>query len=256
MSERKRILVIDDEEVTLESFKKILEQEGHIVDTAKDGNEAIEKSNTNFYNLALVDIRLPDMEGIALLTAMRDTVPKMVKIIVTGYPSVENAIEAVNKGVDGYIIKPVTNVDTFLKTIRGHLKKQEDAEKYAEERVEEFIETRIRKEPIVRSKPHSTKLEEALLEATDHGLLALGEIVRQTIYERVETNHQIKKGEIPENLETFHRALQVMLGAGAKVVERQITRNLYGRLGLNFIAHHDWTLVEYVNDAKRMRGGA
>ena len=108
----------------------------------------------------------------------------------------------------------------------------------------------------MKSKIRSTELEEALLEATDHGLLALGEIVRQTIYERAERSYEVKKDEIPQNLERFHKALQGLLGAGAKVIERQIARNLYGRLGLNFIAHHDWTIVEYVNDAKRMHGGA
>jgi len=56
-----------------------------------------------FYKLALVDIRLPDMDGVELLTGMKQTTPKMVKIIITGYPSLENAVEAVNRGADGYI---------------------------------------------------------------------------------------------------------------------------------------------------------
>jgi len=51
-----------------------------------------------FYKLALVDIRLPDMDGVELLTGMKQTTPKMVKIIITGYPSLENAVEAVNRG--------------------------------------------------------------------------------------------------------------------------------------------------------------
>jgi len=82
------------------------------------------------------------MEGTQLLTAMRERVPKMVKIIVTGYPSQENAVEAVNKGADGYIIKPVLNMDEFLKIIKEHLQKQQEALRYSQEKVKEFIETR------------------------------------------------------------------------------------------------------------------
>jgi DNA-binding NtrC family response regulator len=142
MGEPARILVVDDE-IIRKVLKTILEREGYIVDTVETGKEAIEKSNSNFYNLALIDIRLPDMEGTELLTAMKETTPKMVKIIITGYPSLENAIQAVNKGADAYVLKPF-NVERVLKTIREHLKKQQEGGKYSEERVAEFVETRAR----------------------------------------------------------------------------------------------------------------
>jgi DNA-binding NtrC family response regulator len=121
----------------------ILEEKGYDVDTAENGKEAIKKSSGKFYNLALIDIRLPDMEGTKLLTALRETTPRMVKIIVTGYPSLQNAIEAVNHGADAYILKPF-NVDSVLNTIREHLEKQQQAKKYSEEKVAEFIETRVK----------------------------------------------------------------------------------------------------------------
>jgi DNA-binding NtrC family response regulator len=143
MKEKNSILVVDDDKVVLNGFKKTLELEGYRVDTAETGKEAIEKSSKAIYNLALIDIRLPDMEGTRLLTSMRDSAPKMVKIIVTGYPSQENAIEAVNKGADAYIVKPVLNIDEFLRTIRDHLQKQQEAMKYSEEKVKEFIEARV-----------------------------------------------------------------------------------------------------------------
>ncbi|MGD0550991.1 MAG: hypothetical protein ABSA81_10690 [Candidatus Bathyarchaeia archaeon] len=67
----------------------------------------------------------------------------MVKIIVTGYPSLQNATEALNKGADGYVTKPV-DIPKLLATVREHLQKQEEAGRYSERKFVEFIETRAR----------------------------------------------------------------------------------------------------------------
>lgn len=143
MSEPGRILIVDDDESIRKVLTTILEEEGYTIDTAENGKEAIEKSKTNFYNLALIDIRLPDIEGIKLLTLMKETVPKMVKIIITGYPTMQNAIEAVNRDADAYLLKPL-NMENLLNTIKEHLKKQQEEKKYSEEKVAEFIESRAR----------------------------------------------------------------------------------------------------------------
>ena len=143
MTERARILVVDDDEGIRKLLTKILEEEGYVVDAVKNGREAIEKSKIFFYNLALVDFRLPDMDGTDLLTGMSETTPKMVKIILTGYPSLQNAIDAVNKGADGYLVKPV-DVDILHDTMRKHLKRQEEARVYTEEKIAEFIETKAK----------------------------------------------------------------------------------------------------------------
>jgi DNA-binding NtrC family response regulator len=155
MGERARILVVDDDEGIRKVLKAILEEEGYVVDTAENGKEAIKKSNAKFYNLALIDIRLPDMEGTKLLSAIKETTPKMVKIIITGYPSLQNAIEAVNKGADAYILKPF-DMDNILGKIKEHLKKQQEAKKYSQGKVTQFIETRVKeleKETITHKKP-------------------------------------------------------------------------------------------------------
>jgi DNA-binding NtrC family response regulator len=145
MTEPARIIVIDDDENVSKALEMTLRANGYTVDTARDGKEAIKKSNSNFYNLALVDIRLPDMEGTALLTAMTDTTPKMIKIIITGYPSLENAIEAVNKNADGYIVKPF-KTEELLSMIEEHLMKQREARRYSEQKVAEYIETRAKEQ--------------------------------------------------------------------------------------------------------------
>jgi DNA-binding NtrC family response regulator len=133
-------------------LKAILEDEGYIIDLAKNGKEAIEKSNIIFYNMALIDFKLPDMDGTELLGAMKETTPKMIKIIITGYPTLQNAVNAVNEHADGYIIKPL-NMENLLKTIKKHLKKYYQAKKYSVEKVAEFIETRAKELGHIH-KPH------------------------------------------------------------------------------------------------------
>jgi DNA-binding NtrC family response regulator len=143
MSESARILVIDDEESIRRSVSMTLESAGYNVDAAENGKQAIEKAEANFYNLALIDIRLPDMEGTELLTTLTETKPKMVKIILTGYPALENAVKAINKGVDAYLIKPV-KTDELLKLIKEHLDKQKQEKEYGQQKVAKFVETRFK----------------------------------------------------------------------------------------------------------------
>ncbi len=143
MGEHARILVVDDDESIRTVLTAILEEKGYTVDAAGSGNEGIEKTKTSFYNLALIDIRLPDMEGTQVLARMKDTSPKMRKIIITGYPSVQNAVDALNKGAHAFIMKPL-DMDKVLGTVEEQLKKQEEEKKYSKEKVTEFIETRVK----------------------------------------------------------------------------------------------------------------
>jgi len=83
------------------------------------------------------------MEGTTLLTEMKENMPKMVKIMITGYPSLQNAVEAINKGADAYIIKPI-DIDNALATIEEHLEKQRKAQKMTEDNLVDFLETRVR----------------------------------------------------------------------------------------------------------------
>ena len=138
-----RILVVDDDENIRKVLTKILEDEGYTVESVGTAKEAIEITKRKIYNLALIDIRLPDMEGVKLLTKIRDTTPKMRKIIITGYPTLRNAIEAVNKGADAYIVKPF-DMDKALNVIKEQLRKQLEEKRYSQEKVAEFIETRVK----------------------------------------------------------------------------------------------------------------
>ena len=141
---KKSILIVEDDKAILKSLKDILQSEGYSVDTAENGREAIQKSKEKFFNMALLDIRLPDMEGTKLLTLMHEDLPKMMKIMVTGYPSLENAVEALNLGADAYVMKPI-KPEKLLALIKEKLEKQREAEKMTEGKVTKWIKTRARK---------------------------------------------------------------------------------------------------------------
>ena len=153
MDEHARILIIDDDESIRKILSAILEDEGYTVETAENGREAIDKTNAKVYNLALIDVRLPDIEGVVLLRKLKETVPRMRKIIITGFPTIQNAIEAVNNKADAYMLKPF-EIGKILETIKEQLKKQQEEKEYNQNKVTEFIETRVRELKIEKaSKP-------------------------------------------------------------------------------------------------------
>ena len=105
------ILLIDDDETIGKSLSHALRQEGYHVDVAVNGGQALEKARRKQYAIALVDIRLPDMDGTKLLKLLRRENPEIKQIIITGYPSIENAAQAMDEGAVAYIMKP------FLPTV-------------------------------------------------------------------------------------------------------------------------------------------
>lgn len=143
MDEKVRILIVDDDEGIRASLAAVLKKKDFDVDTAKNGKEAIAKTRKSFYNVILVDIKLPDIEGVDLLRKIQDTVPKMRKIIVTGYPTLNNAVQAVNFGADAYVIKPF-DVDNLLMKINEQLQKQKEEREYSENKVKEYVEARAK----------------------------------------------------------------------------------------------------------------
>ena len=143
MDKHARILVVDDDENIRNTMKAILEDEGYIVDLAATGSEAIQKTTKSAYNIALLDIRLPDMEGVELLKLIKDTVPRTRKIMVTGYPSMQNAIAALNKSADAYLVKPI-DIENLLNIVKEQLQLQENEKEFSEQKVAEFIETRVK----------------------------------------------------------------------------------------------------------------
>jgi len=138
------ILIVDDDVNICKTLRLILEENGYNVDIAHTGKEAVEKSKRKIYHAALLDIRLPDVQGTELLTSMRKTTPKMVKIMVTGYPALENAVNALNYGADAYMIKPV-NPEKLIEVLEEKLREQKENEVITEEKIAAFVKTRTEK---------------------------------------------------------------------------------------------------------------
>jgi DNA-binding NtrC family response regulator len=109
-------LIVDDDQEVRNTLVSILEDVGYLVQTAENGKKAISMCEKAPFDVALIDVELPDIKGTELLRILKEKQPKMVRIIITGHPSVENAAKSVNEKADGYITKPF-NVQELLKMI-------------------------------------------------------------------------------------------------------------------------------------------
>jgi DNA-binding NtrC family response regulator len=111
------VLIVDDDEEIRKMLSSILEGEDYSVETAENGKKAISVCEKASFDVALIDIDLPDIKGTELLQRLKNLRPKMVKIIITGHPSIENAAKSVNERADGYVLKPF-NVPELLEMIK------------------------------------------------------------------------------------------------------------------------------------------
>jgi PAS domain S-box-containing protein len=127
MKAQQRILLVEDDASMRSSLTMILSRKGYHIETASSGTEASEMVKKSNYHLGILDIKLPDMDGIELLGVLKEINPDMVVIMVTGYASIETAVRALNAGASAYITKPV-NLDEVLAIIREALEKQRLAE--------------------------------------------------------------------------------------------------------------------------------
>ena len=142
--QKNTVLIVDDDRAILESATAIIESAGYAVQTAETARDAIRKVKSDWFDIALLDIKLPDMEGTELLKQLQAIKPRMIKIMVTGYASLESAIECVNLEAKAYIVKPFNPAD-LLQVIEEKLKERRAAERIDEDKVTDFIEERLQK---------------------------------------------------------------------------------------------------------------
>ncbi len=103
----KRILIVDDEENTRIGLSKLLSQEGFEVESAANGNEALDYLGYRKVNLVISDINMPDMNGLTFLRELSRKFPSTNVIMITAYGGVESYLEAMNLGAYEYLHKPV-----------------------------------------------------------------------------------------------------------------------------------------------------
>jgi DNA-binding response OmpR family regulator len=104
--EMKPVLIIEDEAIMRESLRDWLKDEGYEVETAKEGEEALEKIGKKEFSVAVLDLRLPGKDGLEVLKEATEKDPKIKGIVITAYPTVETAVEAMKIGAVDYIVKP------------------------------------------------------------------------------------------------------------------------------------------------------
>jgi PAS domain S-box-containing protein len=152
MNDKARILIVDDEESVSRSMSLIFKMKGYEAETASTGREALEKAKERFFNVTLLDIRLPDMEGIELLAPLKKMHPDMAVIMATGYASMETSVRALHNGASAYITKPL-NMDEVLNRIKDALEKQQlviDNRRLLKELQQELAERKKAEEEIKR----------------------------------------------------------------------------------------------------------
>ncbi len=113
-----RILVVDDELIVRDSLKELLEDEGYSVDMAESGAVALERLSGQKYNLMLLDIKMPGMDGVTVLRKAKEEFPDLTVLMMTAYATVETAVEAMKIGAIDYLLKPF-ETDLLIPKIMG-----------------------------------------------------------------------------------------------------------------------------------------
>jgi DNA-binding NtrC family response regulator len=142
MKEKPRILIVDDSANMRETLTDILEEKGYSTQTARTAREAIQKAQESVFNIALIDINLPDKTGIEVLRTFRRNHPSRMNIVITGNATLATAVDALNLGANAYIMKPI-DLEKLDQIIKDCLKKQREGLKIIEERLAEFMEAHV-----------------------------------------------------------------------------------------------------------------
>jgi putative two-component system response regulator len=160
MEKQRNVLVVDDDLFALESIAKVLEGESYRVVTAASGSETLGLLKQGSFDLVLTDLKMPEVDGLEVLRQAREIAPQAVVLILTGYASLESAIEALREGAYDYLVKPCSTDELKLKIERGL-----ERVRLAEERQQAEEELRRSYEKLQRA-----------LEGTVHSLVAAIEL--------------------------------------------------------------------------------
>ena len=121
-----KILIVDDEEGVRISLKKVLQRDGYEIFLAETGMEAIDfvRNHINEIDAVISDFKMPGLDGLETLTEIGKINPEIIRIILTGYATLDRAIDSVNSDIDGFLTKPFDNNEIRLKLREFHIKKR------------------------------------------------------------------------------------------------------------------------------------
>ena len=136
-----KLLIIDDESDICEALSEVFEGAGYFVATAGTGKGAMERARETVFDVALIDMRLPDAEGTDIFKELRKGNPEMICIFITGYASLDSTIEAFKEGANGYFTKPL-KIDEVVGGVKNAVEKQnlQGEIKKSEERYRSLVE--------------------------------------------------------------------------------------------------------------------
>ena len=146
-----KVLVVDDEEVVRRSHLRVLTSVWCDVEAVNDGEQALAAMEAKHYDIVLLDLRMPGMDGMAVLKTMKERWPDSEVVVITGYPSFETAKEAVRLGAFDYLAKPLAPGEV-IEVAHGALEqkhwalRREEARKHLQSASHEFATLQEEKE--------------------------------------------------------------------------------------------------------------
>ncbi len=130
-----KILCVDDEDIILDSFRKILVLDGYSIDTVTSGYQAMNLIKSHHYDFIFTDLKMPEMDGVEVTKSVKSLRPDIDVIIVTGYATVETAVECMKLGAMDYVQKPFSEDELLEFTKKSLIKRQDRIHKQLKPRV-------------------------------------------------------------------------------------------------------------------------
>ncbi len=209
MSGKHKILIVDDELSVRRSLKHWFLEDGFDVETAEDGQDALEKMHSGPYDIILVDIKMPGMDGITLQKRLKEIDENVIVIIITAYASVDTAVDALKHGAFDYVTKPI-DPDDLSHLIRNALKQKELSEENV--RLKEKISEMSMKDQIIGKSTEMKRVFDMIdqVASTDSTVLIRGEsgtgkeLIARAIHSQSKRRYlpivAVNCGSIPETL--------------------------------------------------------
>jgi DNA-binding NtrC family response regulator len=139
---KETVLIVDDEVEFTEILSQRMESRGMAVDTAAGGREALEKARNRSYDAIILDLSMPEMDGMETLEHLLSENPDLQVIVLTGYATIEKGVEAIKHGATQFLKKPADLQELIEQIHRAKAKKMVLAEKRMEEKVRDILQTK------------------------------------------------------------------------------------------------------------------